>query len=114
MNLIQHAQLELKLAGLFDKDSDYGGEIGKAVLELVNVFGKQGHSGFSAEWTLEVFNKVASYKNLTPITSDPKYWIEVDKGMWQNARYGSLFSKDGGKTWYDVDAPKKKWYQFWK
>ena len=50
MNLIQHAQLELKLAGLFNKDSDYGGEIGKAVLELVNVFEKQGHSGFSAEW----------------------------------------------------------------
>lgn len=114
MALIEHAKRELELAGLFDKDSDYNGMLGKAVMDLIKVFAKQGHSGFSAHQTLKIFQIVGSYKNLTPITSDPKYWIEVGDGMWQNTRAFSLFSKDGGKTWYDIDAPKKKWYQFWK
>jgi len=113
-NLTKHAKRELELAGLFDKDSDYDGEIGKAVMELVRVFSKQGHSGFSAGMTLSIFNKVASYKTLTPITGNPEEWMKVDDEMWQSTRCPSVFSKDGLKTWYDLDAPKKKWYQFWK
>jgi len=114
MSLVKHAKRELELAGLFDKDSDYGGMLGKSIMQLVRVFAKQGHSGFSAGRTLSIFNKVASFRNLMPITPDPKYWMEVGDSMWQNTRSSSLFSKDGGKTWYDIDAPKKKWYQFWK
>jgi hypothetical protein len=125
-NLVKHAEKELKLAGLFDKDSDYDGMLGKAVLELVKVFAKQGHSGFSARWTLDVFNEVASYKPLTPIGTTKDEWMDVaemtadGKGMWQNTRRSTTFSRDGGKTWYDIDDPKlnngdtwhkKKWYQ---
>lgn len=109
-NLVKHAQEELKLAGLFDKDSDYDGMIGEAVLELVKVFSKQGHSGFSASWTLDVFNKVANYKPLTPIGKSKDEWMNVSDmstdPMWQNKRRGTTFSRDGGKTWYDIDDPK--------
>jgi len=114
MSLEKHAKRELELAGLFDKDSDYSGMLGKAVMDLVKVFAKQGHSGFSAHQTLKIFQIVASYKNLTPITSNPDEWFEYETGNWQNKRDSALFSKDGGKTWRSVDAPKKKWYQFWK
>lgn len=105
-NLVKHAKKELKLAGLLDKDSDYNGMLGEAVLELVKVFSKQGHSGFSANWTLDVFNKVASYKPLTPIGTTKDEWMEVSDDMWQNTRRSSTFSRDGGKTWYDIDDPK--------
>lgn len=105
-NLTSHAQTELTAAGLFKKDSDYNGMIGDAVLELVKVFAAQGHSGFSAGLTLEVFNRVASYKTLTPITSNPEEWMEVGTGVWQNRRQGSVFSKDGMQTWYDIDNPE--------
>lgn len=106
-NLVKHAKKELELAGLFDKDSDYDGMLGDAVLELVKVFSKQGHSGFSAHLTLDLFNKVAQYKPLTEIGTTEDEWQNVsDKAgqeMWQNRRRGTTFSRDGGKTWYDID-----------
>lgn len=118
MSLVEHAERELKLAGLFDKDSDYDGMLGKSVLALVKVFAKQGHSGFSAHQTLKIFNIVGRYKVLTPLTSDPEDWNDISEmngsPMWQNKRQSSCFSYDGGKTWHDIDAPKKKWFEFWK
>jgi len=48
----------LKSRGFFDKDSDYNGMLGKAVLELVRIFSKQGHSGFSAGLTKEMFYRL--------------------------------------------------------
>ena len=107
---INHAEYELRRAGLFDKDSDYAGATGKAVMDLVKVFAGQGHSGASAELTLEIFDRVARYDVLTPVTSDPGEWEDVSPygsrdapPMWQNKRKLSLFSNDGGKTWWDVD-----------
>lgn len=106
-NLVKHAKKELELAGLFDKDSDYDGMLGMAVLELVKVFAKQGHSGFSANWTLEVFDKVARFKPLTPIGKSKDEWMNVSDSSteptWQNTRRSTTFSRDGGKTWYDID-----------
>lgn len=108
-NLVKHAEEELKLSGLFDKGSDYDGMIGEAVLELVKTFSKQGHSGFSAQWTLQLFNQVANFKNLTPIGTTKDEWIDVSSmsqdPTWQNRRRGTTFSRDGGKTWYDIDDP---------
>lgn len=104
-----HAKYELELAGLFDDDSDYGGALGKSVMELVKVFAEQGHSGFSAHQTLLLFNEVANYKPLSPIGVSADEWINVsemsNEPMWQNKRRGSTFSRDGGKTWYDIDDP---------
>ena len=109
-NLVKHAKKELKLAGLFDKDSDYDGMLGEAVLELVKVFAKQGHSGFSAHQTLRIFNEVANYRPLTPIGKSKDEWMNVTNmgngdHLWQNTRRGTTFSRDGGKTWYDINDP---------
>jgi len=48
----------LKSRGLFNEDSDYSGMLGEAVLELVKVFSKQGHSGFPAMLTKEMFYRL--------------------------------------------------------
>lgn len=100
MSLREHAEREVKLAGLLDKDSDYDGMLGEAVIELADVFGKQGHSGFSAMLTLSIFEKVARFQNLTPLTSDPKEWTKVTDDLWQNKRNSEAFSEDAGETWY--------------
>lgn len=113
-NLVKHAEHELKLAGLFDKDSDYDSMLGDAVLELVKVFAKQGHSGFSAHQTLKIFNEVANFKPLTPIGKSKDEWMHIqglltedgNEELWQNTRRSSTFSRDGGKTWYDIDDAK--------
>lgn len=122
-SLVKHAQRELELAGLFDKDSDYNGMLGKAVLDLIKVFAKQNHSISSADQTLHIFNKLSKYENLTPITSDPQDWLDINDilgeffgvPLWQCKRNPAIFSDNGGKTWYSGEKPKKKkWYQFWK
>jgi hypothetical protein len=105
--LIDHSQYELQQAGLFGADSDYNGMIGKAVLELIKTFSSQGHSGFSAQWVKELFNKLSNFENLTPITPNPEEWTNVSdipsEPLWQNKRNPATFSKDGGKTWYNLD-----------
>jgi hypothetical protein len=109
MGLVAHAEKEIRKAGLFDEDGDYDGMIGDAVMELVDAFANQGHSGGSAHLTLDAFDRVVRFKQLTPITSDPSEWQDVteycdpDSPLWQSRRDPELFSNDGGQTWYNVD-----------
>lgn len=112
-NLEKHAEDEMRRAGLYDKDSDYGGMIPEAVMKLVKVHAEERHSGGSHSMVLGIFNRVVSYKTLTPLTDDPEEWTQVGPDMmpdqaWQNRRSSSCFSKDGGKTWYDIDEKKEE------
>jgi hypothetical protein len=102
-NLTDHAQYELSRAGLFDDDADYGGAHGHAVMELIKTFAGQGHSGMSAGITLRLFHQLAKFKPIGTITSDPDEWGLVTDGMWQNKRRVTSFSRDAGKTWYDIE-----------
>jgi hypothetical protein len=106
-NLIEHAKREMKLIGLDQKDADYGGALYKASLELIKTFSKQGHSGGSAASVIEIFDRLARFKPLSPITDCPTEWTDVSamsgKPLWQNIRCSSCFSEDGGKTWKDID-----------
>ncbi len=113
MGLVEHAERELKLAGLFDKDSDYGGMLGESTMKLIKCFAEEGHSGMSASIQVDLFRRLASYKNLTPITDNPEEWMyvadeRVDKPIYQNKRSSDLFSNDGGKTYYSVDDEKRE------
>lgn len=108
MNLIEHAKRELKLAGLFDKDSDYNGDLATAVMELVEVFSKQGHSGFSAHRVIKLFSKVAGYEILTPLTGEDDEWADVSEMMckpkgtlFQNNRCGAVFKDEKGEAKYN-------------
>ena len=105
MSYKDFAESEMKRAGLYDADADYGGMVPAAVMALVDAHSAQGHSGMSHGLVLSIFNLVINFKPLTPLTSDPAEWNEVGDGMWQSRRSPSVFSKDGGQTWYDLDAP---------
>ena len=106
---VDYAKDELTRAGLFDEGSDYNGELGNAALEIVKVFSRQGHSGASAAIVTGLVEKLLRYEPLTPLTYEPDEWIDVSEAsgepMWQNRRKYSVFSKDGGKTHYDIDTP---------
>lgn len=109
--LVQHAKEELERAGMFDKDADYGGAIAEYVMDLMEVFASQEHSGGTAMLTLEVFNQLARFSTLTPLTTDPAEWMDVSaasggEGVWQSRRKPSVFSNDGGKTAYDLDTDR--------
>ena len=104
MSLIKHAETELKISGLLDKDSDYNGMLGEATLELIKVFAGQDHSGMSASIVSNLFDKLSRYKPLCPLTLKDEEWMEIGEDNFQNKRNGAVF-KDGkdGKPYY-IDA----------
>lgn len=117
-NLEKHAKSELEKAGFFDtgKDNLYDGMLGKAVLDLVKIFGKQGHSGMSAAITRQVFGILANWKVLSPLTNDPTEWNDITHKYgqdgkvttYQSRRMPSAFSDDNLKTWYDIDTKDRE------
>ena len=118
MSLVEYAQDELKRAGWFDKDSDYAGLVGPAVIEMMKQFAEEGHSGYSAHLVLGIFERLASYRPLTPLDNPTKNYEYHDVSehsgtapgtTLQSTRKSSVFSEDGGKTWYDIDVRVPKW-----
>lgn len=61
-NTVNFAHDELRRVGLFDKDSDYGGALAEAVMELISLFAAQAHSGSSASMVIVLFGKLAAFK----------------------------------------------------
>lgn len=99
-NLEQYAERELIIAGLIDKDSDDKGELAKAVMELIRVFAKQGHSELSANMIISIFTKLARFEPLTPLIGADDEWHKIDENTYQNKRYFRVF-KSNGKA-YDM------------
>lgn len=101
-NLEDFAKDELTRAGLFSKDSDYGGMMGDAVMKLIKVFSEEGHSGFSAGMAVNIFERVARFEPLTPLTGADDEWVEVGEGTFQNKRCSHVFKENGEA--YDIDG----------
>lgn len=104
-NYKTHAERELALAGWYDEDAFYGDAVPKAVLELLDVFAKQGHSGMSAGIVSRLFAKLALFENITPITGEDIEWIELDytgvaEMKYQNARESAIFKGADNKAYY--------------
>jgi hypothetical protein len=98
----------LERTGLFDPDSDYGGMIGKAVMELVKVFDRQDHSGFSAQITIKILNRLLRFKPLTPLTGEPDEWIEIGTGEFQNKRSPDVFMDKRGAYTFDWEKDNRR------
>lgn len=103
MSIEDFARTELEAKGWFDKDSAYEGLIGDAVMELVKVFAAQGHSGGSAPLVIGLFEKVASYEPLGPLTGEADEWFEYADGQFQNKRCFHVFKDANGRT-YDSEG----------
>lgn len=104
--LKEFAEQELRSAGWYGEDSVYGGMIPEAVLELVEKFEEQGHSGGSAPIVAGLFHKLAGYKALTPLQGTDDEWGQIDASpdmKWQNKRCFHVFKREDGTAW-DGDA----------
>lgn len=76
--------------------------INKNILDIVEMFSEQDHSGFSAGYALSVLERLLRYKPLTPLTGEPDEWNDTWYGSKQNKRCHSVFL-DGDKA-HDDDA----------
>lgn len=122
MNLQQFAENELLLAGYFDTTHPGGGSslygddmVREAVLELLEVFRSQGHSGHSAPYILSIFHDLAKWKPLSPLLGDESEWawtednfsgLELGElGRRQvNRRCSSVFRDTPEGSAYDVNS----------
>jgi hypothetical protein len=120
MSLVDWAKTELDR--LVKDGDEMQKDINKDILQIVETFAEQGHSGFSASYALSIINKLLDWKPITPLTGEDDEWGQVqawDKGdnSQQNKRcsavfrknydnstayylYGKVFSDDGGRTWW--------------
>jgi len=83
---------ELRRAGYYDEDSIYEGTLGDNLEELIKVFSKQEHSGFSASIVSGTFHRLTHWKPLSPITDDPEEWMEIGNNLYQSRRCPSVFA----------------------
>lgn len=103
MSIEAFAEDELRRAGLFDEDSDYGGMVGEAVMKMIRLFAEEEHSGFSAGMAIGIFSRLARFEPLSPLTGEDDEWTEVSDGVFQNKRSSRVF-KDAAGTAYDIDG----------
>lgn len=115
-NLVSHAQREFRAAGWTDENDKFVDgmqeDICNHVLDLLEVFHNEGHSGTTAPYTVDLFSKLAMFKPLAPLTGEDWEWnmIRDDStgGMtvYQNKRCGAVFKQSDrfdGKPYY-LDA----------
>lgn len=108
---IEHAMREFRAAGWIDENGKYNDEMQEMicnhVLNLLNVFHGEGHSGFSANYTVNLFEKLARYNPISPLTGDDWEWEDVSEHndgnpLWQNKRATNVFKDANGA--YDIDG----------
>jgi hypothetical protein len=105
-NLEIYTEKELERTRLTNKEK-------KCVLKMVKLWSSFDYNEISLKKCLAIFNLAVNFKALTPLTDDPNEWERVNAYMWQSRRIYSAFSKDGGKTYYDIDTKKVPFWKFW-
>lgn len=93
MSLVEHAKYELSL---LNNDKEFN----ESIIKAIEAFASYGHSGGSASVAIPMLTDLLQFKNLSPLTSNPKEWNQVGEEMWQSCRNSEAFSTDGGKTYY--------------
>lgn len=112
-NYESHAWREFRAAGWVDENNKFNDEMQEAictnVLKMLEIFADEGHSGSSAPYAINLFQKIASFKPLTPLTGEDWEWHDVsehggrnDGPLFQNKRCSHVFKDNSGA--YDIDG----------
>lgn len=102
MSLIEHAKSELTAIGMGDNATEINALMRDSILDLVETFAKQGHSGTSAQYCIQTLTKLLAFEPLTRLTGEDAEWIEVADDLWQNNRCFSVFKTQTGA--YNIDG----------
>lgn len=108
-----HARNEFRAAGWTDENGKFKDEMQEMicnhVLKLLDVFADEGHSGSSAPYTLNMFDTLARFKPIAPLTGEDWEWVDVsenggrdDGPMFQNKRCSTVFKDNTGA--YCIDG----------
>ncbi len=102
--------IEFRAAGWTDEHGKFKDEMQEAickhVLELLDVFHGEGHSGTTAPYTIDLFKKLAMFEPIVPLTGEDWEWVNVAEQnggpLWQNKRCSHVFKDNDGA--YDING----------
>ena len=100
-NYLRHARDEWAIA--FPAHCEMQRDMGEHVLDMVAMFGIEGHSGFSASYAINYITAALRFQPFSPLTGDDSEWTEVADGVYQNKRCSRIF-KDADGNAYDIDG----------
>lgn len=103
-NLIKHAEYELSLVG--EQNDTLQKAMNSGILRIVKLFAEENHSGLSADYVINIINKLLKFEPITPLTGENSEWVEVSEGLHQNKRCSRIFkdiNRFEGKP-YDIEA----------
>ncbi|AIT81251.1 hypothetical protein [Novosphingobium pentaromativorans] len=106
-NYLKHARSEWAIA--FPRKGDELADkmqraIGENVLDMVAMFGLEGHSGSSASYAQTYIEKALKFEPFSPLTGHESEWMDIAYGgLQQNKRCGHVFREDDGKA-YDING----------
>lgn len=118
MGYKEHAELEFKAAGWVNSDGKFNDDMQELmcnqILELLELFSSHGHSGSSAPYAINLFEKLAKFEPIVPLTGEDWEWTELgydDNTYYQNKRCSHVFKDKDGKA-YDIDGKVFwEWYE---
>ena len=101
-NMVSWAEQELRYAGYDVNDPEDGPNkwLAEGTLELLKVFSEQEHSGSSAPFAVALFEKLALWKPIAPLTGEDAEWNEVSENLWQNKRNSAVFKDETGQAYW--------------
>lgn len=109
-NLIDHAKAEFLAAGYIplEQEQEEGPNkwMQQNVLNLLEIFAAQGHSGMSASFCIGMFKTLANYEPLCALTGEDSEWNDVSlygSPSYQNKRCSHVFKDDNGVA-YDING----------
>ena len=110
-NILSWAEQELRLAGYDINDTEDGPNrwLAEGTLELLKVFADQGHSGSSAPYAIALFERLASWKPIAPLTGADDEWNEVGTDVWQNCRNSCVFKGADGQAYWSEGRVFWEW-----
>ena len=95
-NLEKHALMEFRAAGWMDENGKFNDEMQEAickhVMNLLDVFHAEGHSGSSAPYAIDLFKKLAMQEPIVPLTGEDWEWIDHGHCL-QNKRCSRVFKQ---------------------
>lgn len=105
----KYAMHEFEAAGWVTADGTWDDEMQKhmceQVLELLDLLSEHGHSGSSAPYAIRLFQKLAAFEPITPLTGEDSEWNLCGETLFQNRRCGHVFrdsTRFGGQA-YDAE-----------
>lgn len=103
MSYKEHAMREFCAAGWTDENGKFVDEMQEymcnQVLELLEKFSEHGHSGTSAPCAINLFQKLAKFEPLVPLTGNDHEWNKVSSDRWQNNRCSHVFKDADGRAY---------------